>query len=55
MTEPEVNHSLAKQFGLLEEEYDRILKILGRKPSYTGAPPPNTRSNGGTSASSFPL
>jgi len=35
MTEPEVNHSLAKQFGLLEEEYDRILKILGRKPSYT--------------------
>ena len=35
MTEPEVNHSLAKQFGLLEEEYDRILKILGRKPTYT--------------------
>ena len=35
MTEPEVNSSLAKQFGLLEEEYDRILKILGRKPSYT--------------------
>lgn len=35
MTDPEVNLNLAKKFGLLEEEYDRILKILGRKPSYT--------------------
>lgn len=35
MPQPEVNLTLAKQFGLLEEEYDRILKILERKPSYT--------------------
>ena len=35
MTEPEVNLELAKTFGLLEEEYNRILKILGRTPSYT--------------------
>ncbi|HMQ69196.1 MAG TPA: phosphoribosylformylglycinamidine synthase subunit PurL [Ignavibacteria bacterium] len=35
MTEPEINFSLAKQFGLLEDEYERILKILGRTPSYT--------------------
>ena len=35
MPQPEVNLTLAKQFGLLEEEYDRILKILERKPTYT--------------------
>lgn len=35
MSEPEVNLTLAKQFGLLEEEYERILKILGRIPTYT--------------------
>ncbi|MBK8552033.1 MAG: phosphoribosylformylglycinamidine synthase subunit PurL [Ignavibacteria bacterium] len=35
MPEPLVNLQLAKQFGLLEEEYERILKILGRVPSYT--------------------
>ncbi|HMS33475.1 MAG TPA: phosphoribosylformylglycinamidine synthase subunit PurL [Ignavibacteria bacterium] len=35
MTEPTVTLHLAKQFGLLEEEYDRILKILERKPTYT--------------------
>ena len=35
MTEPEINFSLAKQFGLLEDEYERIIEILGRKPSYT--------------------
>ncbi|MCI0449581.1 MAG: phosphoribosylformylglycinamidine synthase subunit PurL [Chlorobi bacterium] len=34
-TEPEVNLSLAKSLGLLEEEYKRILEILGRTPSYT--------------------
>ncbi len=33
--EPEVNLSLAKQHGLTEEEYQRILEILGREPSYT--------------------
>ncbi len=35
MTEPAVNLSLAKSFGLLEEEYESILKILGRTPTYT--------------------
>lgn len=33
--DPEVNLDLAKELGLLEEEYDRILKILGRVPTYT--------------------
>jgi phosphoribosylformylglycinamidine synthase subunit PurL len=35
MHEPEVNLALAKIFGLLEEEYNRILNILGRTPTYT--------------------
>ena len=35
MNEPEVTIELAKTFGLMEEEYNRILEILGRKPSYT--------------------
>lgn len=35
MQEPEVNFDLAKTFGLIEEEYNRILKILGRTPTYT--------------------
>lgn len=35
ISEPNVDLILAKQFGLLEEEYERILKILGRIPSYT--------------------
>lgn len=35
MQEPEVTPELAKTFGLMEEEYNRILEILGRKPSYT--------------------
>ncbi len=35
MTEPEVNLALAKTFGLTEDEYNRILDILERKPSYT--------------------
>ncbi len=33
--EPEINLHLAKELGLLEEEYERILKILGRTPTYT--------------------
>jgi phosphoribosylformylglycinamidine synthase subunit PurL len=33
--EPEVNYDLAKQHGLLKEEYERIIKILGRVPTYT--------------------
>lgn len=35
MHEPEINLSLAKELGLLEEEYERILKILDRTPTYT--------------------
>ncbi|MEP7146930.1 MAG: phosphoribosylformylglycinamidine synthase subunit PurL, partial [bacterium] len=35
MNEPTVNPELAKQLGLLDEEYERILKILGRTPTYT--------------------
>lgn len=32
---PEINSDLAKEHGLLEDEYERILEILGRKPTYT--------------------
>lgn len=35
MNEPIVNLELAKELGLLEEEYDRILEFLGRVPTYT--------------------
>jgi len=35
MQEPEVTLELAKEHGLNEEEYNRILKILGGTPSYT--------------------
>ncbi|HRJ99155.1 MAG TPA: phosphoribosylformylglycinamidine synthase subunit PurL [Ignavibacteria bacterium] len=35
MSEPVINLALAKQLGLLEEEYERIINILGRTPSYT--------------------
>jgi len=35
MHEPEVNLMLAKEHGLLEEEYNRIKEILGRTPTYT--------------------
>src|SRR5438093_1275887 len=35
MQEQIVNLSLAKELGLLEEEYKRILEILGRTPTYT--------------------
>lgn len=33
--DPEVNLQLAKELGLLEEEYNRIIQILGRVPTYT--------------------
>ncbi len=33
--EPEVNLELARAHGLTEEEYQRILQILGRKPTFT--------------------
>jgi phosphoribosylformylglycinamidine synthase subunit PurL len=35
MNDPEVNLSLAKQLGLLEAEYNKIIEILGRIPTYT--------------------
>ena len=35
MKEPEVNLQLAKEHGLNEEEYNKILEILGRTPTYT--------------------
>ena len=35
MKEPEVTLDLAREHGLNEEEYERILKILGRTPSFT--------------------
>lgn len=35
MPEPEVDLNLAKEHGLTEEEYERILTILGRNPSFT--------------------
>ncbi len=33
--DPEVTIALVKEHGLSEEEYDRILKILGRMPTFT--------------------
>ncbi|MCS7155727.1 MAG: phosphoribosylformylglycinamidine synthase subunit PurL [Bacteroidota bacterium] len=33
--EPEVTRELARAHGLTDEEYDRILQILGRQPTYT--------------------
>jgi phosphoribosylformylglycinamidine synthase len=35
MTEPKVTPELAYEHGLNEEEYERIIKILGRVPSFT--------------------
>lgn len=35
MKEPEVTLELALEHGLITEEYDRILKILGRTPTFT--------------------
>lgn len=35
MHEPTVTLELAKRHGLLEEEYEAILRILGRTPTYT--------------------
>jgi phosphoribosylformylglycinamidine synthase len=35
MSEPEVNLKLAIEHGLNEDEYEKILKILGRIPTYT--------------------
>ena len=35
MQEPEVNLELAVEHGLTKDEYERILKILGRVPSFT--------------------
>jgi phosphoribosylformylglycinamidine (FGAM) synthase-like enzyme len=35
MSEPVVDPALGKKFGLKADEYDRVLKILGRTPSFT--------------------
>lgn len=35
MSYPEVTVDIAKQFGLLEEEYEKIISFLGRVPTYT--------------------
>lgn len=35
MNEPKVNLQLALEHGLTEEEFDRVLKILNRTPTYT--------------------
>jgi phosphoribosylformylglycinamidine synthase II len=35
MDEPQVTTELVFEHGLIKEEYDRILKILGRTPSFT--------------------
>ena len=35
MIEPLVDQSLAENLGLLPEEYERVLEILGRTPTYT--------------------
>ncbi len=35
MKEPDVTRELAKEHGLTDEEYDKILSILGRTPTYT--------------------
>ncbi|MCF7802772.1 MAG: phosphoribosylformylglycinamidine synthase subunit PurL [Candidatus Marinimicrobia bacterium] len=35
MSEPEVTLELAKEHGLSQEEYEKILEILGRTPNYT--------------------
>lgn len=35
MNYPEVSLEIAKQFGLLEDEYEKIISFLGRVPTYT--------------------
>jgi len=35
MKEPEVTFELAKEHGLIKEEWEKILKILGRTPTFT--------------------
>ncbi|MDY0083033.1 MAG: phosphoribosylformylglycinamidine synthase subunit PurL, partial [Ignavibacteriaceae bacterium] len=35
MKEPEVTFKLAKEHGLIKEEWEKILKILGRTPTFT--------------------
>ncbi|MDA0714882.1 MAG: AIR synthase related protein, partial [Bacteroidetes bacterium] len=34
-TEQAIDFSVAKKLGLLQEEYDRILSLLGRTPNFT--------------------
>ena len=35
MKEPEVTFELALEHGLIKEEWEKILKILGRTPTFT--------------------
>src|SRR5262245_16314855 len=35
MTEPAITAELIRSHGLTDEEYDRIVKLLGREPSFT--------------------
>jgi phosphoribosylformylglycinamidine synthase II len=35
MTEPQITPELVKEHGLTEEDYQRLLAIMGREPSYT--------------------
>ena len=35
MKEPEVTFELAQEHGLIKEEWEKILKILGRTPTFT--------------------
>jgi phosphoribosylformylglycinamidine (FGAM) synthase-like enzyme len=35
MKEPEVTFELASEHGLIKEEWEKILKILGRTPTFT--------------------
>ncbi len=32
---PEINESLAKEFGLSPEEYKKVIQIMGRIPNHT--------------------
>src|SRR5688572_16386715 len=33
--EPAINVKIAEELGLLPEEYEKIIEILGRKPNFT--------------------
>ena len=35
MSEPQITPQLVREHGLTEEDYQRLLAIMGREPSYT--------------------